>query len=119
MKRICKIAQRAQRNATGYYCGYTFKVQPVLLVRDPTPPARVAHDRREQLRCGRRGGRRELPRLGAGLVLPVDDVQVAGGVRAVGAGDEEDESPIVLPAQTDNVVVVTAVPVAGSGMRRG
>ena len=27
LKKICKIAQRAQRNATGYYCGYTFKAQ--------------------------------------------------------------------------------------------
>ena len=27
--RLCKIAQRAQREATGYYCGYTFKRQPV------------------------------------------------------------------------------------------
>ena len=25
----CKIAQRAQREATGYFCGYTFKRQPV------------------------------------------------------------------------------------------
>ena len=28
-KIICKLAQRAQREATGYYCGYTFKRQPV------------------------------------------------------------------------------------------
>ena len=28
-KIICKLAQRAQREATGYYCGYTFKAQPV------------------------------------------------------------------------------------------
>ena len=27
LKTICKIAQRTQRNATGYYCGYTFKAQ--------------------------------------------------------------------------------------------
>ena len=26
---MCKLAQRAQREATGYYCGYTFKRQPV------------------------------------------------------------------------------------------
>ena len=26
-KVICKLAQRAQREATGYYCGYTFKRQ--------------------------------------------------------------------------------------------
>ena len=29
MKAICKIAQRAQREATGYFCGYTFKRQSV------------------------------------------------------------------------------------------
>ena len=29
LKVLCKLAQRAQREATGYYCGYTFKVQPV------------------------------------------------------------------------------------------
>ena len=29
LKITCKIAQRAQRETTGYYCGYTFKVQPV------------------------------------------------------------------------------------------
>ena len=28
-KAISKLAQRAQREATGYYCGYTFKPQPV------------------------------------------------------------------------------------------
>ena len=28
-KVISKLAQRAQREATGYYCGYTFKRQPV------------------------------------------------------------------------------------------
>ena len=27
LKLICKLAQRAQREATGYYCGYTFKRQ--------------------------------------------------------------------------------------------
>ena len=27
--RLSKLAQRAQREATGYYCGYTFKRQPV------------------------------------------------------------------------------------------
>eukprot|EP00959_Pyramimonas_sp_CCMP1952_P106194 2220375-Pyramimonas_sp.AAC.1 len=26
---MCKLAQRAQREATGYQCGYTFKAQPV------------------------------------------------------------------------------------------
>ena len=26
---MSKLAQRAQREATGYYCGYTFKRQPV------------------------------------------------------------------------------------------
>ena len=29
LKKICKLAQRAQREATGYYCGYTFKRQAV------------------------------------------------------------------------------------------
>ena len=29
MKVLTKLAQRAQREATGYYCGYTFKAQPV------------------------------------------------------------------------------------------
>ena len=29
IKVVCKFAQRAQREATGYYCGYTFKRQPV------------------------------------------------------------------------------------------
>jgi hypothetical protein len=29
LKILAKIAQRAQREATGYYCGYTFKAQPV------------------------------------------------------------------------------------------
>ena len=28
-KKIAKLAQRAQREATGYYCGYNFKRQPV------------------------------------------------------------------------------------------
>ena len=28
-KAMSKLAQRAQREATGYYCGYTFKAQPV------------------------------------------------------------------------------------------
>ena len=28
-KIICKLAQRAQRETTGYYCGYTFKRQAV------------------------------------------------------------------------------------------
>ena len=28
-KRIGKLAQHVQREATGYYCGYTFKGQPV------------------------------------------------------------------------------------------
>ena len=29
IKVTCKLAQRAQREAAGYYCGYTFKRQPV------------------------------------------------------------------------------------------
>ena len=29
LKAMSKLAQRAQREATGYYCGYTFKRQPV------------------------------------------------------------------------------------------
>ena len=29
LKAICKFAQRAQREATGYYCGYAFKRQKV------------------------------------------------------------------------------------------
>ena len=29
IRRLSKLAQRAQREATGYYCGYTFKRQPV------------------------------------------------------------------------------------------
>ena len=29
VKLVCKLAQRVQREATGYYCGYTFKPQPV------------------------------------------------------------------------------------------
>ena len=29
LKAIMKLGQRAQREATGYYCGYTFKRQPV------------------------------------------------------------------------------------------
>ena len=29
LKRVCKLAQRAQREATGYFCGYTCKKQPV------------------------------------------------------------------------------------------
>jgi hypothetical protein len=29
LKILGKLAQRAQREATGYYCGYTFKAQPV------------------------------------------------------------------------------------------
>ena len=29
LKTISKLAQRAQREATGYYCGYTFKRQPI------------------------------------------------------------------------------------------
>ena len=29
IKRISKLAQRVQRECTGYFCGYTFKVQPV------------------------------------------------------------------------------------------
>ena len=29
LKRVCKLAQRAQREATGYFCGYTCKRQPV------------------------------------------------------------------------------------------
>ena len=29
MTKEAKIGQRAQREATGYYCGYTFKRQPV------------------------------------------------------------------------------------------
>ena len=29
IKVICKLAQRAQREATGYYCGYTFKGQAI------------------------------------------------------------------------------------------
>ena len=28
-KKICKLAQRAAREATGYYAGYTFKGQPI------------------------------------------------------------------------------------------
>ena len=28
-RKLSKLAQRAQREATGYYCGYTFKRQPV------------------------------------------------------------------------------------------
>ena len=39
-KPISKLAQRAQREATGYYCGYTFKGQPVgkrfVKAADPT-----------------------------------------------------------------------------------
>ena len=29
LKITCKLAQRAQREGAGYYCGYTFKAQPV------------------------------------------------------------------------------------------
>ena len=29
MKRVSKLAQRVQRECTGYFCGYTFKGQPV------------------------------------------------------------------------------------------
>ena len=29
IKRIRKLSQRAQREATGYFCGYNFKKQPV------------------------------------------------------------------------------------------
>ena len=29
MSALSKVAQRAQREATGYYCGYAFKGQPV------------------------------------------------------------------------------------------
>ena len=28
-KLVCKLAQRVQRECTGYFCGYTFKGQPV------------------------------------------------------------------------------------------
>ena len=29
LKRVCKLDQRAQREATSYFCGYTCKRQPV------------------------------------------------------------------------------------------
>ena len=43
MAKVAKVGQRAQREATGYYCGYTFKRQPVgrfalVALGRPRPP---------------------------------------------------------------------------------